>query len=255
MSLDDLNFYYVAGQLGMKSNGSFTKEKRHWMTFTKETALMMLGNGVKPYGATKAGTFVGTVSGKAIEHNQVQPSMKTLCYGYCINLDERGDFYADVRDPAGKTVFEIRGFEIFEDGFMRNKHDLAGLQEHLAGLGFIDTAATIYPMAQFEEKIGRLGPFLDDEVAAMGQFVAEAAQRGVLTDDDQWFGFPGKWGDGNEWIPDTGHQFDINICESAQGYYDVVGYLVENGSTNTSHWRHLGSVSLPPQSHTPAMKA
>lgn len=56
---------------------------------------------------------------------------------YFINLDERGEFYADVR-RNGDTIFEIQGFEIFEDGFMRNKHDLAGLTEYLNSLGLIE---------------------------------------------------------------------------------------------------------------------
>lgn len=63
---------------------------------------------------------------------------------YFINLDERGDFYADVRNAFQKTVFEISGFEIFEDGFMANKNDLDGLREYLVSLGImIPTQALI----------------------------------------------------------------------------------------------------------------
>lgn len=63
---------------------------------------------------------------------------------YFINLDERGDFYADVRNCYDKTVFEIFGCEIFEDGFMSDKHDLAGLKEYLVSLGImIPTQALI----------------------------------------------------------------------------------------------------------------
>ena len=68
-------------------------------------------------------------------------------YAYHINLDERGTFYADVRDASGKTVFEIKiddgepdcdhwnDGNIFEDGFMKHKHDMAGLKEYLVSLG------------------------------------------------------------------------------------------------------------------------
>ena len=56
-------------------------------------------------------------------------------YRYFINLDERGEFYADVRDESNNTIFEIKGFDIFEDGWMRNKNDLMGLKNHLVGLG------------------------------------------------------------------------------------------------------------------------
>lgn len=56
-------------------------------------------------------------------------------YLYFINLDERGEFYADVRDESNNTIFEIKGFDIFEDGWMRNKNDLMGLRNHLVDLG------------------------------------------------------------------------------------------------------------------------
>ncbi|MDG1580819.1 hypothetical protein [Pseudomonas sp. GOM6] len=56
---------------------------------------------------------------------------------YYINLDERGDFYADVRNAYEKSVFEISGFEIFEDGFMANKHDMEGLKDYLVSLGIM----------------------------------------------------------------------------------------------------------------------
>ena len=61
------------------------------------------------------------------------PEKKT--YLYFINLDERGEFYADVRDDSNNTIFEIKGFDIFEDGWMRNKNDLMGLKNHLVDLG------------------------------------------------------------------------------------------------------------------------
>lgn len=60
-------------------------------------------------------------------------------YEYYINLDERGEFFADVRDEQDKTVFEIHGFEIFEDGFMSHANDLDGLKEHLYSLDIIDS--------------------------------------------------------------------------------------------------------------------
>lgn len=55
-------------------------------------------------------------------------------YEYYINLDERGEFYADVREHNGSTVFEIRGYDIFEDGFMESKDDLEGLKNHLVSM-------------------------------------------------------------------------------------------------------------------------
>ena len=55
---------------------------------------------------------------------------------YHINLDERGEFRADVRRD-GNTIFEIDGFDIFEDGFMKHKEDMDGLVEYLEHLGLI----------------------------------------------------------------------------------------------------------------------
>lgn len=82
-------------------------------------------------------------------------------YGYYINLDERGDFYADVRDAEGKTVFDIRAggslgedeSSIFEDGFMRDKHDTSGLTEYLRSLGVIPQEAEVLSGSDFERRL------------------------------------------------------------------------------------------------------
>ena len=64
-------------------------------------------------------------------------------FTYHLNLDERGEFYADVRDIDEKTIFEIHGFDIFEDGFMRHKDDISGLHNYLLHLGLIDRDDTL----------------------------------------------------------------------------------------------------------------
>ena len=58
-------------------------------------------------------------------------------YRYFINLDESGCFYADVRNTRGRSIFEIKGFEIFEDGWMRHSSDLDGLKRYLVHLGLM----------------------------------------------------------------------------------------------------------------------
>lgn len=62
-----------------------------------------------------------------------------MSYTYNINLDERGEFFSDVRDSNDKTVYEIHGFEIFEDGFMKHKYDVEGLKEYLYDLEILPT--------------------------------------------------------------------------------------------------------------------
>lgn len=63
-------------------------------------------------------------------------------YGYFINLDERGEFYADVRDPdTGETVFEITtpgATELVEDGFVKDVRDPGEIELHLIDLGIIE---------------------------------------------------------------------------------------------------------------------
>jgi len=64
-------------------------------------------------------------------------SVPAKTYRYFINLDERGEFYADVRDENDNSIFEIKGFKIFEDGWMRNKNDIKGLKGCLVDLGLL----------------------------------------------------------------------------------------------------------------------
>lgn len=65
-------------------------------------------------------------------------------FEYHINLDERGEFCADVRSfDTGDTIYVINGFDIFEDGFMKDKRDMNGLFTHLTQIGFIATDAKL----------------------------------------------------------------------------------------------------------------
>ena len=64
-------------------------------------------------------------------------------FTYHINLDERGEFNADVRDCNDTTVFEFSGGWMFEDGFMDNKKDVDGLASYLASIGLIPLDALL----------------------------------------------------------------------------------------------------------------
>lgn len=66
-------------------------------------------------------------------------------YKYYINLDERGEFFADVRDENENNVFTISGFDIFEDGYMRHSKDVAGLREYLIELSIITKNDNLTP--------------------------------------------------------------------------------------------------------------
>jgi hypothetical protein len=64
-------------------------------------------------------------------------------YTYYINNNERGEFHADVRNEAEQTVFEIKGFEFFEDGFMLHELHLSGLTCYLHEVGIIQATDTL----------------------------------------------------------------------------------------------------------------
>ena len=79
-------------------------------------------------------------------------------YTYHINLNERGSFFADVRNSSGKTVFEIKAGDelgegessIFEDGFMKNIHDMDGLKQYLIQMGIMKPGQTLKDMQPSE---------------------------------------------------------------------------------------------------------
>lgn len=93
-------------------------------------------------------------------------------YGYYINLDERGSFYADVRGIDGKTILEVRAEgrdpDLVEDGFMSDRHDASGLEEHLRDLQLIGENDRILPSVEFERApfIDRSGDMISEDVLA-----------------------------------------------------------------------------------------
>jgi hypothetical protein len=69
-----------------------------------------------------------------------------------VNLDERGWFDADVRDPGGRTVYTIKiGYgededcNPIEDGFMRHTDDVQGLHKYLIDMGVMNENQELLP--------------------------------------------------------------------------------------------------------------
>lgn len=94
-------------------------------------------------------------------------SLMSEKFGYYVNLDERGEFYADVRNESGDTVFEIRlpdeeGGSIIEDGFMRDKEDISGLQSYLIDLKVLPEDAELLASRDFEAALEEDDPEADD---------------------------------------------------------------------------------------------
>ena len=68
-----------------------------------------------------------------------------MVYNYHINLNERGSFFADIRDDDENTVYEfeagneLKEYEssIFDDGWMKHPEDIGGLAEYLMDIGIM----------------------------------------------------------------------------------------------------------------------
>ena len=52
-------YYYVYGNMGLTSSGSFTRDITRWITFNENEVLAIGLN--RPYGATKQGLFILTI--------------------------------------------------------------------------------------------------------------------------------------------------------------------------------------------------
>ena len=66
-----------------------------------------------------------------------------ITFEYFINLNERGEFYADVRDETGQTVFEINDYDFFENGYVSNPEDINGLLDFMIEIGIADSSDSI----------------------------------------------------------------------------------------------------------------
>lgn len=79
----------------------------------------------------------------------MKESVRTL--EYVIDLDERGEFAATVREQNENVIYRVTGFQIFEDGFMRDKHDLDGLGAYLKSLNILNKGDKILDTNRFQE--------------------------------------------------------------------------------------------------------
>lgn len=127
-----------------------------------------VGGGLTVYGPFPEGGVAAEFADTYLEDNDYEifspeEPNKAALFGYYINLDERGSFYADVRDEKGKTVFEIKAgneleedeTSIFDDGYMKHKNDLTGLHGYLVELGIITQRDKLLDSADFERALSQ----------------------------------------------------------------------------------------------------
>lgn len=72
---------------------------------------------------------------------------RQAAFGYYVNFDKPDQFFADVRNALGKTVFELRDTEIIDSGVMSDKRDVAGLREFLIERGVMHNDEMLLLMA------------------------------------------------------------------------------------------------------------
>lgn len=109
-------------------------------------------------------------------------------YVYVVNLDERGDFYADVRNArTGETVYEIESdedgsIEPITDGNMIHKDDLEGLKKYLVSIKIIEDDSALCRVGS------ETGPVEMDRVLllddARGIYIPQAFAEGF--DHEHW---------------------------------------------------------------------
>jgi len=76
---------------------------------------------------------------------------KTYIY-YILNGDEK-KFHADVRDPDGKVIYEIKSSDLKNDGHMKGKDDIAGLLKLLLSKNKIKQGDSLVPANSSEKAI------------------------------------------------------------------------------------------------------
>lgn len=92
-------------------------------------------------------------------------------YGYCVNLEERGEFFADLRNAQCESIWEIRvgpdeDIEDVSGGYMLYGRDVAGLERWLKDLKVIEPGAVVMPMMRFEEALSALPEEQSEEEGA-----------------------------------------------------------------------------------------
>lgn len=75
-------------------------------------------------------------------------------YIYYINNKDEKNFHADVRDPDGKVVFEIKAADLSNDGHMKNKDDIQGLMQLLISKNKIKKGDALVPANSSADAVG-----------------------------------------------------------------------------------------------------
>lgn len=84
-------------------------------------------------------------------------SQKTYIY----YIKDKNEFHADVRDPDGKIIFELKPSDISNDGYMKTKDDISGLVKLLISKNKIKTGDIVVPADEVRNEDSSLMPTIN----------------------------------------------------------------------------------------------
>lgn len=112
-------------------------------------------------------------------------TMKSLNFGYYVNLDERGSFSADVRNMDGQTILEVETDDFgsvwfVEAGYMKDTQDITGLAEFAVKIGTLPVGTKFHSMSDFE----KLEAEWAEAVSSIEQFEPKAKLADLYDDNE-----------------------------------------------------------------------
>ena len=149
-----------------------------------------------------------------------------------VNLDERGEYSADVRNPKDEVVYSIEDSEqmnsLIQDGFLKYKadEDLNRLTKYLMDLGIIPNNSQIYSEEEFDDKIREeyTEGDEDEEFVVHGHYTVSnsGGYEIMLTDSGDAARVRDAFGSDN---PKTSDWLEIEYVEDENGEPDEDGNL------------------------------
>lgn len=149
-----------------------------------------------------------------------------------VNLDERGEYSADVRNPKDEVVYSIEDSEqmnsLIQDGFLKYKadEDLNRLTKYLMDLGIIPNNSQIYSEEEFDDKIREeyTEGDEDEEFVVHGHYTVSnsGGYEIMLTDSGDAARVRDAFGSEN---PETSDWLQIEYVEDENGEPDEDGNL------------------------------
>ncbi len=84
----------------------------------------------------------------------VNDNQGSKTYVYYINNKDDKNFEADVRDPDGKVIFEIKAQDLSNDSLMKGKDDVSGLHSLLVSKNKIKKGDSLVPANSAAKAVG-----------------------------------------------------------------------------------------------------